>query len=165
MGSTRAGALLHIDIRGARRADAAAIADIEALCFSAPWSFGDILREIEENDLARYIVGTADSHVISYAGLWVVPDEAYITNVAVHPDFRGLGIGAATVNALIERTRSAFGVTDFTLEVRASNAAAIRLYGNAGFREEGRRKAYYSDPTEDAVIMWLRNGGRATNER
>jgi ribosomal-protein-alanine N-acetyltransferase len=122
------------------------------------------LREIEENDLACYIAGASDSRVISYAGLRIVLNEGHIMNVAVHPDFRGRGMGAATVSALIERTRSAFGVTDFTLEVRASNTAAIRLYENAGFLEEGRRRAYYSYPVEDAVIMWLRNSGRAINE-
>jgi ribosomal-protein-alanine N-acetyltransferase len=133
------------------------MAEIEELCFSPPWSFADILREIEENELARYVVCAADRRLVSYAGLWAVLNEGHITNVAVHPDFRGLGIGAATIGALIERGRRESGLTAFTLEVRASNAAAIRLYGNAGFREEGRRRGYYSDPPEDAVIMWMKN--------
>ncbi|MDR2771031.1 MAG: ribosomal protein S18-alanine N-acetyltransferase, partial [Clostridiales Family XIII bacterium] len=86
-----------------------------------------------------------------------VLNEGHITNVAVHPDFRGRGVGSAVLAALLERMRRGAGLTDFTLEVRASNAAAMRLYGKAGFLEEGRRKNYYTEPLEDAIIMWLRN--------
>ncbi|MDR2356166.1 MAG: ribosomal protein S18-alanine N-acetyltransferase [Clostridiales Family XIII bacterium] len=146
----------RFDIRDATRADAAAVAEIETLCFTSPWSRADILREIEGNELAYYIVCADRARVISYAGLWTVLNEGHITNVAVHPDFRGRGAGTAVLAALIERTRRRAGITDFTLEVRASNAAALRLYGKAGFWEEGRRKNYYTRPPEDAVIMWLR---------
>ncbi|MDR2295198.1 MAG: ribosomal protein S18-alanine N-acetyltransferase [Clostridiales Family XIII bacterium] len=146
----------RLEIRAAARADAAAVAALEALCFSSPWSLKEILREIETNDVARYIVCAADGRLISYAGLWAVLGEGYITNVAVHPDFRGRGIGAAVLGALMDRTRRGDGIGDFTLEVRASNAAAIHLYEKAGFRAEGRRKNHYTEPLEDAIIMWLR---------
>jgi ribosomal-protein-alanine N-acetyltransferase len=146
----------RFDIREAVRADAAEIAEIEKLCFSSPWSLEDILREIEGNELARYIVCAAGRRVIAYAGLWAVLNEGHITNLAVHPDFRRRGVGAAVLEALLERTRRSAGLTDFTLEVRASNAVAMRLYGPAGFREEGRRRGYYTEPSEDAIIMWLR---------
>jgi ribosomal-protein-alanine N-acetyltransferase len=148
---------MRFELRGARSADAAVVAEIEKLCFSVPWSLEEILREFKENELAHYIVGTDDRRVVSYAGLWAVLNEGHITNVAVHPDFRGRGLGAATIGELVGRTRRKAGLTDFTLEVRASNVAALRLYRNAGFREEGRRRGYYTEPTEDAVIMWLRN--------
>jgi ribosomal-protein-alanine N-acetyltransferase len=146
---------MRFDIRRAESADAAAVAEIEKLCFSPPWSLEEILYELKENTLAYYIVGTSNRRVVSYAGLWAVLNEGHITNVAVHPDFRGHGFGAAMIGALIERTRRDAGLTDFTLEVRTSNAAAMRLYRNAGFREEGRRRNYYTDPAEDAIIMWL----------
>ena len=147
---------MRLEIREAARTDAAALAEIEKLCFSSPWSAREILREIETNDSARYIVCTDEGRVISYAGLWAVPNEGYITNVAVHPDFRGRGAGSAVLEALLCRTRREEGLTDFTLEVRTSNVAAIRMYEKAGFRAEGLRKNYYTEPLEDAVIMWLR---------
>jgi ribosomal-protein-alanine N-acetyltransferase len=146
----------RFDIREATRADAAAVAEIETLCFTSPWSRKDILREIEWNESAYYLVCADGARVISYAGLWTVLNEGHITNVAVHPDFRGRGIGRAVLVALIERTRRLAGITEFTLEVRPTNAAAMRLYRKAGFLEEGRRKDYYTKPSEDAVIMWLR---------
>jgi ribosomal-protein-alanine N-acetyltransferase len=146
----------RFDIREATRADAADVAEIEKLCFTPPWSLREILREIEENESARYVVCADERRVISYAGLWAVLNEGHITNVAVHPDFRGRGFGSAVLEALMERTRRGEGLTDFTLEVRASNAAALRLYEKAGFREEGRRRGYYAEPSEDAIIMWLR---------
>jgi ribosomal-protein-alanine N-acetyltransferase len=148
---------MRFTIREAKREDARAMAKIEILCFSSPWSFEAILREIRENELARYIVCEENSRVVAYAGLWVVLNEGHIMNVAVHPDFREKGMGAAVLESLIERTGRESGVTDFTLEVRASNDAAIRLYERAGFREEGRRQGYYSEPCEDAVVMWLHN--------
>jgi ribosomal-protein-alanine N-acetyltransferase len=86
-----------------------------------------------------------------------VLNEGHISNVAVHPDFRGRGVGAALIGALIEWARRLWELSDFTVEVRASNIAAIRLYQNAGFREEGRRRRYYTNPAEEAIIMWLRN--------
>jgi ribosomal-protein-alanine N-acetyltransferase len=146
---------MRFNIREAKREDARAMAEIEVLCFSQPWSFEEILREIRENELARYIVCEEESRVVAYAGLWVVLNEGQIMNVAVHPDFRGRGFGAAILESLIERTGRDSGVTDFTLDVRASNDAAIRLYERAGFRKEGRRQGYYSEPCEDALIMWL----------
>jgi ribosomal-protein-alanine N-acetyltransferase len=148
---------MRFNIREAKRKDARAMAEIEILCFSSPWSFDSLLREIRENAAARYIVCEEKSRVVSYAGLWVVLNEGHIMNVAVHPDFRGKGMGAAILESLIERTRRDSGVTDFTLEVRASNDAAIRLYERAGFREAGRRQGYYSEPCEDAIVMWLYN--------
>jgi ribosomal-protein-alanine N-acetyltransferase len=146
---------MSFEIRKARSADAAAVAEIENLCFSPPWSFEEILHELEENALTHYLVGTSDRRVVSYAGLWAILNEGHIMNVAVHPDFRSRGFGAAMIDALIRQTRRDARLTDFTLEVRVSNAAAIRLYRRAGFREEGRRRNYYANPTEDAIIMWL----------
>jgi ribosomal-protein-alanine N-acetyltransferase len=147
---------MSFNTREAVGADAAAMAEIEKLCFSSPWSFEDLLREIEENEPALYIVCEEGSRVVAYAGLWIVSGEGHVMNVAVRPGFRGRGIGAAVVGSLIGRARGLHGVAEFTLEVRASNAAARRLYERLGFREEGRREGYYSEPKEDAVIMWLR---------
>jgi ribosomal-protein-alanine N-acetyltransferase len=143
------------DLREAARADAEDMAEIEKLCFSSPWSLEAILYELDGNESARYIVCAEGRRVVAYAGLRIALNEGHITNLAVHPDFRGRGVGGAVLNALIERTKRSDELTDFTLEVRASNAVAARLYASAGFRAEGRRRSYYTEPWEDAIIMWL----------
>ncbi|MDR2771631.1 MAG: GNAT family N-acetyltransferase, partial [Clostridiales Family XIII bacterium] len=97
-------------IREAARADAADIAEIETLCFTSPWSLKAILDEIEGNEAARYIVCADGERVIAYAGLWIVLNEGHITNVAVHPDFRGRGVGSAVLAALLERMRRGAGL-------------------------------------------------------
>jgi ribosomal-protein-alanine N-acetyltransferase len=132
------------------------MAELDALCFSAPWRIEDFRYEILENDLAHYLVCEAERGIVAYAGLWAVLTEGHIMNVAVHPDFRRRGLGAAVLGELLRRSAGEFGLEAFTLEVRAANSAALRLYERFGFRREGRRKEYYSDPLEDAVVMWRR---------
>ena len=85
--------------------------------------------------------------------MWLVLDEGHITNIAVHPDYRGRGIGEKLVLAMLELARNS-GIAGVTLEVRVSNNAAKKLYNKLGFVDSGIRKGYYSDTGEDAVIMW-----------
>jgi ribosomal-protein-alanine N-acetyltransferase len=144
------------DIREAAPEDIGALAALEALCFSLPWSSDDFAVEILENELAFYLVCASERGILAYAGLWAVLNEGHIMNLAVHPDFRGRGLGAVLLGELLDRAGAELGLVDFTLEVRAANMAAIRLYERFGFREEGRRREYYSAPREDAVIMWRR---------
>jgi ribosomal-protein-alanine N-acetyltransferase len=146
----------RFDIRRAELRDVNALAELDALCFAAPWRAEDFLFEIFENDLAHYLVCAAERGIVACAGLWAVLTEGHIMNVAVHPDFRGLGLGAAVLDELLRRSAEELGLEEFTLEVRAANSAAIRLYERFGFKEEGRRKDYYASPREDAVIMWRR---------
>lgn len=129
------------------------IAEIERLCFAQPWSEA-ALREELFNESASFIAAlTEDGRVAGYAGLHCVLDEGYIANVAVRPDFRRQGVAEALLGAFLRfgRAKLAF----LTLEVRASNTPAISLYEKHGFREVGRRKGYYQDPKEDAIIMTL----------
>ncbi|MDR3295026.1 MAG: ribosomal protein S18-alanine N-acetyltransferase [Clostridiales Family XIII bacterium] len=140
-------------VREAEPGDARAMAELDKRCFSVPWNLEDFIYEITENDLALYLVLTEGGRVIGYAGLWVVLREGHITNLAVHPDCRRQGFGARLLDALIQWAAD-LGAEDFTLEVRESNRAAVRMYERFGFREEGRRKNYYANPVEDAVIMW-----------
>ena len=109
-----------------------------------------------DNKFAKYVVLKNGNSVVGYGGMWVIIDEAHITNVAVHPDARGLGAGDIIVDALFRICRK-HKVTGITLEVRSSNFVAINLYEKHGFVKESIRPHYYEDNKEDAVIMWNRD--------
>lgn len=144
---------MNLIIRQAEEKDIKPMAEMDILCFSAPWSEDSFESEIKENHLAFYIVAEIDERMVGYAGLWRIVDEGHITNVAVHPDFRRKGIGEALVSVLLEHTIKN-GITSHTLEVRVSNNPAISLYTKFGFEPAGLRKNYYEDNGEDAIIMW-----------
>jgi ribosomal-protein-alanine N-acetyltransferase len=113
-----------------------------------------MLREELWNESAVIIAAVADDGtVVGYAGLQTVLDEGYINNVAVDPRFRRQGVADELIAAFVRfgKAKLAF----LTLEVRATNAPAIALYMKHGFAQVGRRKDYYDDPTEDALIMTL----------
>ena len=127
------------------------IAALERECFSTPWSEA-MLTEVLFDSQASFIVAESeDGGVLGYAGLQVVLDEGYIDNIAVEPNARRHGVADELLDVFCR-----FGEANLaflTLEVRASNAPAIALYRKHGFEEAGRRKNYYTKPTEDAVIM------------
>lgn len=126
---------------------------VEHLSFTVPWSRESFTQELMTNGFAHYIVALENDVVLGYAGMWKIQDEGHITNVAVHPEFRGTHIGRQLMEKLIKLARE-LGVTAMTLEVRKSNYIALNLYKSLGFVEAGIRKGYYSDNREDAVIMW-----------
>lgn len=140
-------------IRQAEERDIDAIAQLDQLCFTTPWSRDSIEKEIIQNDIAIYIVAQIKEEVVGYAGLWKIIDEGHITNVAVHPQHRKKGIGEALVSVMLDYTNQ-LGVISHTLEVRPSNQYAIHLYEKLGFLVVGERKKYYEDNGEDALIMW-----------
>lgn len=152
----------EIRIRVATAEDIDAMTELDAVCFSAPWSHASFEAELTTNRLAWYLVAeeldsTCEEQtgfLIGYAGLWAIEDEGHITNVAVHPDYRRVHLGSILVDTLIAETRKE-GLKRFTLEVRVSNLAAIALYEKFGFISAGLRKGYYEDNNEDAMIMWL----------
>ena len=127
------------------------IAALERECFSTPWSEA-MLTEVLFDSQASFIVAESeDGGVLGYAGLQVVLDEGYIDNIAVEPNARRHGVADELLDVFCR-----FGEANLaflTLEVRESNAPAIALYRKHGFEEAGRRKGYYTKPTEDAVIM------------
>jgi ribosomal-protein-alanine N-acetyltransferase len=127
------------------------IAQLEKICFSDPWSENSIASELD-NKLAFWLVATEGERVAGYIGSQTVMDETDMMNVAVHPDFRRKGIAEALVNGLVEQLKT-MGSHCLTLEVRASNAPAIALYEKLGFVEIGRRRNYYRNPREDALIL------------
>jgi ribosomal-protein-alanine N-acetyltransferase len=132
------------------------VLEIEEASFPAPWSYYAFAYEILQNNLAHYIVAVSGQEVVGYSGMWLVLDEAHITNVAVHPDHRQKSIGKSLMLEMI-RLAVLGGSTKMTLEVRPTNTAARRLYELLGFVEKGRRKRYYTDNNEDAIIMWKDN--------
>ncbi len=134
------------------------IETIENLSFQAPWPRQAFVRELCENTLARYFTVRDNGRAVAYGGMWLILDEAHITNIAVHPRYRGEGIGKALLKGMIDFGISK-GIKSFTLEVRESNHVAIALYSRLGFKRAGTRKGYYSDTREDAIIMWLRIPG------
>lgn len=128
------------------------IAELERICFSVPWSRNMLASELDNACSAFLAAVDETNRVVGYAGLMVVLDEGYITNVAVHPDFRRRGIAQKLLD-VFEKFAAANRLAFLTLEVRESNYGAIALYGSRGYRGVGRRKNYYEHPREDAVIM------------
>ena len=126
-------------------------AAVEAACFSQPWS-ADSLELLTKDGIGVGFVCMADGRVAAYGGMMCAVDEGQITNIAVLPEYRCRGMGDALVRALLRYAKDE-KLSTVTLEVRASNAAAIHLYRHHGFAEVGRRKAFYSKPTEDALIL------------
>ena len=128
------------------------VAELERICFSVPWSRNMLAEELD-NMLSAFLVALDDSGaVVGYAGVQVVLDEGYITNIAVRPECRKQGIAGKLLQVFLDFAM-ANKLAFLTLEVRASNYDAIALYGSRGFRSVGRRKNYYEHPKEDAIIM------------
>ena len=128
------------------------VAELERICFSTPWSRNMLAEELD-NALSAFLVALDESgKVVGYAGLQVVLDEGYITNVAVRPECRRQGIAGKLLQVFLDFAQGNH-LAFLTLEVRASNYDAIALYGSRGFRSVGRRKNYYEHPREDAIIM------------
>ena len=117
-----------------------------------PWSEAAILETIENGGF--YTVFEQDGRIVGYAGLQIVLDEGYITNVAVTEEFRGRGIGSALIESL-KNIALEKGLSFISLEVRRSNNGAIALYKKHGFKQVGERRGFYVNPTEDAIIMTL----------
>ena len=129
----------------------AQIAELEKLCFSEPWSEKSVASELD-NSLAFWLVAEDEGRVAGYIGSQTVMDETDMMNVAVHPDYRKQGIATALIVGLVEELRK-MGSHSLTLEVRASNDNAIRVYQRLDFQQVGCRKNYYRNPKEDALIL------------
>ena len=128
---------------------------IETLSFRSPWSKHSLAGELK-NRVAHYVVMEQDGEVIGYCGMWVLFEEAHITNIAIHPQHRGQGFGKQLFLAAMEHAAS-FGAEMMTLEVRETNHVAQNMYEKFGFLQQGFRKKYYSDTGEGALLLWNRN--------
>ena len=158
-------ALYPIVIEEMRLDDIDAVQEVERASFPVPWPANAFRHELTQNKNAHYIVAKEGDHIVGYAGLWLSLDEAHITTFAVLPDHRRRKIGERMLVEIFDRAEK-LGAEWLTLEVRASNLAAQRLYEKYGFRPAGVRRRYYSDNNEDAIIMWTeRLRDRSVRER
>lgn len=131
-----------------------AVSLLEQTAFSMPWSAQDFLDMVEREG-ALYLVALYEGRPIGVCGVIDACGDGDISNVAVEEAWRGRGVGRMLVAALMEWGKG-IGICNYTLEVRVSNKAAIRLYESLGFQSEGIRPDFYEKPREDALIMWKR---------
>lgn len=128
------------------------LVELEKLCFDEPWTKGMFLGDLKNQNTVYFAATDNNNEVIAYAGMWVAVDEGQITNVAVHPDYRRMGIAKQLLKSLYEVCFKK-QICCITLEVREGNANAIALYKSDGFKSVGLRKNYYKNPVENAILM------------
>ncbi len=143
-------------IRRMKAGDLVEVRSIETLSFSIPWSETTFRGEIQNTSISfpLVVVHRPGDEVVGYIIYWHIGEDVQVNNIAVHPGFRGQGVGEALMRHVIEGVK-ARGATFMTLEVRPSNAAAVTLYKKLGFEILGTRKNYYTHPDEDAYLMGL----------
>ena len=127
---------------------------VEEESFTVPWRREAFENELTINQFAKYLLLEVEDEVVGYCGLWLVMDEAHITNVAVVPRLRGHKLGESLMKKVIKLAIET-GAKTMTLEVRMSNHIAQSLYRKLGFSDDGIRENYYSDNQEDALVMWV----------
>ena len=137
--------------------DLQGVLDVEAESFTNPWTRDMYAWELQNRAVCHiYVVRAPDCRVAGFCAFWLVFDEIHINNLAMRPEYRGRGHGSALLRHVLDEARR-LGASRATLEVRAGNLGARRLYERFGFHVAGTRENYYSNPVEDALILW-RNG-------
>lgn len=135
-------------------ADLEQVVAIDQVSFSLPWPPRSFQFELTDNPASRCWVVELDNKIIAMIVSWLILDELHVATIATHPEFRRQGIGKTLLTHALKSAREE-GVVRSFLEVRASNQAAIEMYKSFGFVEDGRRKEYYKDNHEDAILMTL----------
>jgi ribosomal-protein-alanine N-acetyltransferase len=143
-----------IDIRGMKTDDIEDVLEVEEASFATPWPEETFLNEVTENPYAHYFVIEKNGKVFGYCGLWLIIDEAHVTNIAIHPEYRGQKYGEQLFRHTCEEAITQ-GAVQLSLEVRVSNTAAQHMYRKFGLVPGGIRKRYYTDNGEDALVMWV----------
>ena len=147
----------QLAIEPMREADVPTIQEIERRIFSTPWPRNAYHRELSSRNSAYYIVLRRESYdgseIVGYGGMWRMYDEAHVTTIGVRRDLQHSGYGRILFAGLIQAAYD-LGAKWITLEVRTSNDNAMRMYEAFGFKVIGRRKGYYTDNGEDAIVMW-----------
>ena len=149
-------------VRPMTKRDITRVHEIEVQSFTSPWSKLSLLGELH-NDLAHYYVATEEDRVIGYGGMWLLFDEAHITNIAIAPEKRGHHFGRYLLYGMM-KTAHARGADRMTLEVRETNVRAQNLYYSLDFVKQGYRRRYYDDTGEGALLLWNEDLG-ATVEK
>jgi [ribosomal protein S18]-alanine N-acetyltransferase len=152
-----------VSFRSMRLGDIDEVCGIEKEAFPTPWSEGAFQNELVNNQFAHYLIMECNDVVAGYGGMWLIMDEAHVTNIAVKAAYRGQKLGERLLRQLQE-TAVFLGAQKMTLEVRVSNLVAQKLYEKLGFRSVGVRRGYYSDNHEDALIMWADLEARSGSE-
>lgn len=127
------------------------VAELEQQIFTMPWSVQGFLDTLDMENVI-FLTALEDGNLLGYCGIYLAADEGEITNVAVAPEYRRLGIAQTLVRRLIDEVKK-LGVSRYILEVRASNLGAIGLYEKLGFVRGGVRRNFYEKPKEDALVM------------
>ena len=154
---------MDIEYRRARCADADGVYFVEVHCFRVPWSRDAIEFDLCINPGAIYVAALAGGRVIGFTSMHAVLDEGHIMNMAVLEEYRRQGVGRRLMETLFSLAPET--VRSYTLEVRESNHTAMRLYKQLGFYGVGYRRGYYTNPVEDALIMWrIESAGRSDAE-
>jgi ribosomal-protein-alanine N-acetyltransferase len=137
---------------------------IERASFNNPWTWDMFKWEMENAPVSRvYVLRCPERGILAFCAVWLVGDELHINNLAVHPAHRRQGLGQALLDGVLEETVRQGG-RHATLEVRRSNLEAVRLYERMGFEVAGVRHNYYTNPEEDALILWKSGLGGAACE-
>jgi ribosomal-protein-alanine N-acetyltransferase len=130
------------------------VLEVESESFTNPWTRDMYAWELQNRSICHiYVVRTDDCRVAGFCAFWLVFDEIHINNVAMRPRFRSQGIGTRLMHHVLAAAKG-LGARRATLEVRASNDPARRLYERLGFYVAGTRRNYYTNPVEDALILW-----------
>ncbi|HZB25594.1 MAG TPA: ribosomal protein S18-alanine N-acetyltransferase [Vicinamibacterales bacterium] len=134
--------------------DLASVAALESVCFTNPWTREMLEQQVRGSEVARvYVLRDASGTIVAFCSCWVIVDELHVNTIAVDPDHRRTGLARALMQGVMqEAVRN--GCNKATLEVRESNLPARRLYATLGFAETGVRRRYYTQPEEDAIILW-----------
>lgn len=139
-------------VRHALPLDLAAVDVIERASFADPWSLQSFRQSLARTFVRINVAEDEEDGIVGYSVVWMAGEECELANLAVDPKRRGSGLGTLLLNAALQEAHEEGSLVMF-LEVRASNEAARRLYASRGFHEVGRRKAYYRNPEEDALVL------------
>lgn len=157
----------QVAIRDMNQDDIPTVVSIDRLSFPNPWPERSYVFELNHNPNSRLYVAEVweadEPQVVGFIGFWFVIDEAHISTIAVHPSYRGRGIGDRLLVRALQSVCQMGGCM-VSLEVRQSNEVARRLYQKYGFEKAGRRKGYYRDNHEDAILMTLSDLGRRCDD-
>ena len=144
-----------VEFRPMKLSDLPVIMEVERASFPTPWPRQAFYNELIHNRFARYSVVQVDGRVVGYCGLWLLLDEAHITNIAIHPDFRGPGTGRSPALLRDAAGQGMGGGENDPGSEGLPIAIAQRLYKKMGFEPSVSRPRYYTDNQEDAIIMWV----------
>ena len=146
--------MTEMHIREMKESDIKAVMKIDQEAFTSAWSEEVFIHEVNVNDYAHYFIVETKEKIIGYVGLWIVHEDAQITNVALLKKYRGYKIGEKLFGYALQYAQNQ-GAERLSLEVRVSNEIAQNMYDKFGLVPGGIRKKYYADDNEDALVMWV----------